>query len=389
MKVDREQLMQDGFLILREVIAPENLQPLRASYETLIERQGGQQWLSEGKQPRINIVPHVDESTADAAEIWLHDNTLGVARQLISCGDAAAATSLWAMCSPLEDHGPAAWHRDIHPIDMAPMRLLQLDMLENGPRYVQWNIPLYDDDVLWAVPGSHRRINTELENDELLADPCAALTGGVPIELKAGDAVVYINFLLHWGSNYSKKMRRTLHGGHAMFMDNSGSGCARFLSPAARQQFAHWDTQVAQTQDKTEAALRAVLDGDAAAYNSALEALHPGVGAAGRLVLTIFMCKAVQLMRIATRQDLSDVPEALQRVAAGSHSITLNWGPAFASRFSAAEIGKLWQRFEFVDTRLLNTEEYFIPGYQSGPMQYFFEDVAEPFAAADFVSSWR
>ena len=389
MKVDREQLMQDGFLILRQVIAPENLEPLRASYETLIERQGGRQWLSDGKQPRIDIVPHVDESTADAAEIWLHDNTLGVARQVISRGDEAAPTSLWAMCSPLEDHGPAAWHRDIHPIDMAPMRLLQLDMLENGPRYVQWNIPLYDDDVLWAVPGSHRRINTEQENEELLADPRVALTGGIPIELKAGDAIVYINFILHWGSNYSSVLRRTLHGGHAMFMDNPGGGCAQFLSPSAREQFARWETQAIQTQDKTEATLRAVLEGDAAAYDTALEALHPGVGAAGKLVLTIFMCKAVQLMRIATRSDLGDVPERLRRGAEGSHSITLNWGPEFANRFSAAEIDKLWQRFEFVDTRLLNSEEYFVPGYQSGPMQYFFENVAEPFEAVDFVSSWR
>ena len=161
MKVDREQLMRDGFLILREVVAPDELEMLRANYETLIERQGGRKWLGEGAQPRINIVPHVDESTADAAEMWLRDNTLGVSRQLISNADAAAATSMWCMCSPLKNHGPAVWHRDIHPIDMAPMRLLQLDMLENGPRYLQWNIPLYDDDVLWAVPGSHRRVASD------------------------------------------------------------------------------------------------------------------------------------------------------------------------------------------------------------------------------------
>jgi hypothetical protein len=388
MKVDREQLMQDGYLILREVVPPDALEKLRANYETLIERQGGRTWLSEGKQPRLNIVPHLDEATADAAEIWLHDNTLGVARQLITVGDAVTPTSMWCMCSPLEDKGPAAWHRDIHPFDMAPMRLLQLDMLENGPRYVQWNIPLYDDDVLWVVPGSHRRVNTAQENEELLKDRLAPLTGGIPVELKAGDGVIYINFLLHWGSNYSSKLRRTLHGGHAIFTDNEGSGCARHLSPSAREQFAGWDSQVARTQDTTEAALRAVLDGDGTAFDSALDTLQPGMGVSGKLVLTIYLCKAVQLMRIATCPDLGEVPEALQRSATGSHSISLNWGPGFAHRFTAAELEKLWQRFEFVDTRLLHTEEYFVPGYQSGPMQYFFEDVAEPFTASDFVASW-
>ena len=388
MKVDREQLLQDGFLILREVVPPDALEKLRESHETLIERQGGRTWLSEGKQPRLDIVPHLDETTADAAEIWLQDNTLGVARQLIDVGDAAAPTSMLCMCSPLEDHGPAAWHRDIHPIDMAPIRLLQLDMLENGPRYLQWNIPLYDDDVLWVVPGSHRRVNTAEENEELLKDRCAPLTGGIPVELNAGDGVVYINFLLHWGSNYSSKLRRTLHGGHSIFSDNEGSGCAQHLSPSAREQFARWDSQLARTQDTTEAALRAVLDGDGSAYNSALDTLQPGMGVPGKLVLTIYLCKAVQLMRIATRPDLDEVPESLQRAATRSHSISLNWGPGFAHRFTAPELEKLWQRFQFVDARLLHTEEYFVPGYQSEPMQYFFEDVAEPFTASDFVASW-
>ena len=117
------------------------------------------------------------------------------------------------MCSPIRDYGPAAWHRDVHPVDMAPMHTLQMDMLENRPRYLQWNIPLYDDDVFWVVPGSHRRLNTDAENRQLLDNPRVPLTNSIPLELKAGDGVVYSNFLPHWGRNYSTKLRRTLHGG--------------------------------------------------------------------------------------------------------------------------------------------------------------------------------
>ncbi len=388
MQVDREQLMHDGFVIIRQVIAPDDLPAVRASYETLIERQGGREWLSKGAQPRLTIVPHIDAATANAVELWLGESTLGVARQLLCVGEAAAVTWMWCMCSPLEDHGPANWHRDVHPIDMAPMRLLELDMLENGPRYVQWNIALYDDDVFWAVPGSHRRLNTPKENQQLLADDHAPLTGGGPIKLKAGDGVVYVNFLLHWGSNYSRKLRRTLHGGHAISTADASLGCDKHLSSAAQQLFEQWRQQTSRTQDGTEAALRSVLDGDAPAYHAALEALHPGVGPAGKLVLTIYLCKAAQLMRINAHPDLAGVPDDLLRPAKGAHQITLNWGPDFGKRFCADEIEALWRRFEPLDQRLQADEEQFMPGYQSGPMRYYFEDFAEPFSVGDFVNSW-
>ena len=78
-------------------------------------------------------------------------------------GPEAAITEMWVMCSPIRDHGPAEWHRDFDAANMAPLQGLQMDLLENGPAYGQWNIPLYDDNVLWVVPGSFRRPNTEEE----------------------------------------------------------------------------------------------------------------------------------------------------------------------------------------------------------------------------------
>ena len=65
------------------------------------------------------------------------------------------------MCNPVRDWpGGTGWHRDIHPVDMAPLDALTADLMENGPRYTQWNVPLYDDSVLWVIPESHRRRNT-------------------------------------------------------------------------------------------------------------------------------------------------------------------------------------------------------------------------------------
>ena len=39
MQVDPQQLLDDGYIILREVVPPEQLEELRACFETLVERQ--------------------------------------------------------------------------------------------------------------------------------------------------------------------------------------------------------------------------------------------------------------------------------------------------------------------------------------------------------------
>ena len=52
---------------------------------------------------------------------------------------------------------------------------------------MQWNIPLYDDDVLWVVPKSHIRRNTEEENRQLTKDNRVPLASGVQTHLNAGD----------------------------------------------------------------------------------------------------------------------------------------------------------------------------------------------------------
>ena len=39
MKVNQQQLLDDGFIILREVVPPEELDELRTGFEVLVERQ--------------------------------------------------------------------------------------------------------------------------------------------------------------------------------------------------------------------------------------------------------------------------------------------------------------------------------------------------------------
>ena len=145
------------------------------------------------------------------------------------------------MCNPVRDHGPARWHRDFYPPLNCPLMAYVDDILENGPRYVQWNVPLYDDSVLWVVPGSHVRRNTPEENTSMSKNPRTPVPGGVQTHLRAGDGVIYILPILHWGSNYTAKLRRTMHGGFARLTHWRSTHWIEHLSPAVRDTCLRWN----------------------------------------------------------------------------------------------------------------------------------------------------
>ena len=50
MKVDPQQLLDDGYIVLREVVPPDRLEELRASFEILVEKQ--KKGLGKGKETR-------------------------------------------------------------------------------------------------------------------------------------------------------------------------------------------------------------------------------------------------------------------------------------------------------------------------------------------------
>ena len=181
MKVNRDRFLEEGYLIVRNVIPPDELDVLRRSYEILVEQQKAI-WVCDRKpddppsgvwetsaQPRLllhlsPLADLIDEQTANTVEIWLHENMQDVSSQLLGVTDAAV-TEMMLMCNPVRDHGPAHWHRDLYPPFGAPLQGYVDDIIENGPRYVQWNLCLYDDHVLWVIPGSHARLNTARENE--------------------------------------------------------------------------------------------------------------------------------------------------------------------------------------------------------------------------------
>ena len=111
------------------------------------------------------------------------------------------------------------WHRDIIQIPQPEIEdwMFSPDRFHNS---VQINLPLVDENSLWIVPGSHFRPNTQAENKAFEGSKHYApigveMPGGVPVPLKAGQAVLYNNNLIHRG--YTERMeipRRTLHMGY-------------------------------------------------------------------------------------------------------------------------------------------------------------------------------
>ena len=412
MEINRRQFLEQGYLILRNVIPPDKLDELRTSYEIMVERQKavwarerqpgdppGGVWES-APQPRLRLHDSpelIDQETVGAIEFWLHENTLGVSSQLLNMPETAHS-EMFLLCSPVRDHGPAKWHRDIHPIDTAPLEGYVRDLQENGPRHLQWNIALYDDDVLWVVPGSHHRLNTEEEDRMLSANPRAPLPGGVTAELKAGDGVVYISpGILHWGSNYSSKLRRTIHGTYAILTTYKDLSFTRYLSGSSRAVFERWTERSQRMQDVTEATLRAAIQKDAVAYRENLDKLHPGIGENGKLLLTVFLSKAAHLIYLLRCSEpvkgseagrLEGVPAGLSMWLTRAHPNSLNWGPQFAERFSREEAQALWERFKRLDARMQADEEHFAPGLLAEPMKYHFNEMPADLNVEAFIAGW-
>ena len=94
--------------------------------------------------------------------------------------------------------------------------------------------------------------------------------------------------------------------------------------------------------------MRAVLNGDAAAYDGALGTLQPGVGEHGKMLLSIYLCKAALHLQVVKHHGaktngasdpLDGITEDYRSRSLRPHSISINWGPQFAERFTVEEGG--------------------------------------------------
>ena len=424
MKVDLQKFRQDGYLILKNVVPPDRLHDLRLSVELMVDREKarsaaqrsrdelrGGTWY-QNPQPRLGL-DSINEQTADVVDFCLGETVHGVSQQLMQT-PVAALTTFGALCSGLIDYGYTDWHRDASSAEQAPLSGMQYDLMENAPGYLQWNIALYEDDVFWLLPGSHKQPTSEAQRRQLMLDPRAALEGGIVAQLSPGDGVVYSNLMMHWGSTYTSKLRRTIHMGFRSFGSDifpylhqldwyHDDEFLQYVSTAARHHFELCAEHYNRERDQIEAFLRTLIAADEPAFRAQLAKLHPGKN--GRMVSVVLLCRITHKVILLHQADIIQMSiEERQPLIDGSPPAC--YSEDMAQRFSTDEVTVLQQRFAPLHERLqadsaqvhqryselytqLKPDALGPPNFESRPLRTFNNEMPSDFGLDEFIGSWE
>ncbi|MBA3707409.1 MAG: phytanoyl-CoA dioxygenase family protein [Planctomycetes bacterium] len=112
------------------------------------------------------------------------------------------------------------WHRDVIQIPQHEIDEAAIYSQERFHNSVQINLPLADDETLWVVPGSHRRVNSAGEaaafaGSKHYAPLDAVMPSALNVRMRPGQAVLYNNNIIHRGHNQCFTVpRRSLHLGY-------------------------------------------------------------------------------------------------------------------------------------------------------------------------------
>ncbi|WP_256011081.1 phytanoyl-CoA dioxygenase family protein [Desertivirga xinjiangensis] len=232
MKSNKEKFLEDGYVIV-DVLSQQEIDDFRHLMDALISPDVK----SEDTQTRSSSFQHLGDEISDfgkeARQYYFHLLTkpgtesihhafhhpvvLKTVEELLGPNLIVNNASILAANEGTEYS--LGWHRDIIQIPQDEIE----DWIFSPRRFhnsVQINLPLVDENSLWVVPGSHFRANTEAENEAFkgskhYAPIGAEMPGGIPVSLKAGQAVFYNNNLIHRGFTEKMKVpRRTLHMGY-------------------------------------------------------------------------------------------------------------------------------------------------------------------------------
>lgn len=410
----------DGFVVVPRVIDESELACIREDAEALVakqriiwERDRGRSWNSipgEGKegvwsaspQPRV-VVPGLAMAPEirSMGALALHPKLTQATRDIFLGAQLMAVTTLEIICNAQENHGPQLWHRDFDPRLGPSLPAIQRNIRVNGYGFVQWNIALYDDDVLWVVPGSHLRPNSSIENDYVNSKVRSAIPGSIPIRLRAGDAIGFSDLCLHWASNYSTNLRRTLFFAYRAFDSSS------FPHSIVAHTY-YWDSRLPQVMQGSmrseyfrmlqcqlswygmiEAAFRAAIEADVEGFKQEVARLHPA--STGQDVCLIWLYEFAKKVFILSRPDVQRMPPSERAVMAREHpsGLYLQGIQQLAQRFRLGEAAALRSRFRMLDQMLKDPQmiEHGSESQVATWRQYVGIDPGEK-AVLGFLNTW-
>ena len=130
------------------------------------------------------------------------------------------------------------------------------------------------------------------------------------------------------------------------------------------------------------------MAGDAGAYRTALDGIHPGRGPQGQMLFSIYLSKQAKYVLGSKRPDAVRWADKERNYAAGAHPMTLHWGQRMADRFTAQEAERMFRAFKPLDTALQADTDQHTPGFQGAASTYRFDELPD-FTLDDLYRSWR
>lgn len=245
-----ESLQRDGFVVIPSLLSDSEITSLReaATKATTFTRTGKWPYFrtvpkqfppwptttpppaSEGGIWGVQHLLHPDmPGREEFARFYFSEKILDVVQELLGIEsqppqtgkdyDEKLAMELFnLLVAPETKDFQLRWHRDDIPESVSEeeeLKLLQSKSPQGRQSHAQYNLALCEDTSLIVIPGSHRRVRTEVERN---ADPYEpVLPEQLVVRLQPGDAVFYDSNILHRGVYKAKpetgeETRLTLHG---------------------------------------------------------------------------------------------------------------------------------------------------------------------------------
>ncbi|RMZ79126.1 hypothetical protein DV738_g3424, partial [Chaetothyriales sp. CBS 135597] len=269
-----DALQRDGFVVIRNILTPDQIQRYRAAAITATTkaRKGGwphfrtvpkqfPPWpstpppASEGGIWGVQHLLHPEMPGREIfAECYFSEPILKVAGELMDVqksGDAGTRDAADAeplvmelfnlLVAPETRDFELRWHRDdVSEKASAEEELAQLAAKSPGGRqsHAQYNLALCPDASLVVIPGSHRRARTDIERNAAPYEP--ELPNQLVVKLQPGDAVFYDSNILHRGVYKPKpedgeESRLTLHGSIGLKATDAGDAPKNVRATAVLQ----------------------------------------------------------------------------------------------------------------------------------------------------------
>ncbi|KAF8915054.1 hypothetical protein CPB85DRAFT_1375230 [Mucidula mucida] len=218
---------EQGFVIVPDLISPDDLAVLRAACDDVVARTRRGEWTlrrTVGKQfppygdgdPDswgVQMLMHPALGHPVFAKWYTSEALTDTVKDLLQCRDEDLQMELFnLLINPTSHDFALRWHRDDVKGDAT------LD--EEEKALTLWHHgmarrALYDDSCLYVVPGTHKVTRTPEQRSlsttmDAPGNPLD-MPGAIAVALKPGETVFYNSNILHVGTYSAKHKRATLH----------------------------------------------------------------------------------------------------------------------------------------------------------------------------------